>query len=118
MTNETTENFLKVMAEFQWPDPQPVEYRLYYNDDATPKCYSMEDLPGKYIKVDCETFALKPWNVRVVNDRLIFIQPPITVNKLQPNQKSGTFCHVSDVCVVVSKLDTHTVWNKVTHETN
>lgn len=118
MTNQTTENFLKVMAEFKWPDPMIPSYRLYYNDDGSPKCYSMEDMPDKYVEVDAETFAIRPWNVRVINQKLQFIQPAVTVKKLQPNQIIGTCCHVTDVCVVVSKSKTHMVWNTVTHETN
>jgi hypothetical protein len=116
MSNETTDNFLKVMATFEWPDPAPVSYRLYYNDNGTPKCYSMEHMPDKYIEVDAETFALRPWNVRVIGEKLTVIHPPVTVQKLHPNQETGTRCHPLDVCVVVSEQDPHVIWNKITNE--
>jgi hypothetical protein len=118
MSNETTENFLKVMAEFKWPDPVPVSYRLYYNDDGTPKCYAMEDLPGKYIEIDSYTYALSPWNVRVVDEKIHFIEPVVTVKKLKPNENSGTACHPSDVCVVVDQKESHTKWKLTTNETH
>jgi hypothetical protein len=116
MTDQTTENFWKVWSEFKWPDPYVPSYRLYYHDDGSPKCYSMEPLPGKYIDIDSATYALRPWNVRVINDRLEFVQPTVVVKKLQPNQIQGTCCHTQDVCVVVADSQTHSKWNTVTHE--
>jgi hypothetical protein len=116
VSNETTENFWKVWNEFKWPDPVPASYRLYYNDDGTPKCYTMEDMPDKYIEVDAETFARRPWNVRVDNEKLIIIDPVVTVQKLQSNKDLGTPCHPQDVCVIVSKNQSHTLWNKQTNE--
>ena len=68
------------------PEPQPVFYRLYYNDDGTPICYTMEDLSGKYIEVDQETYALADYSVRVVDEKLIKIVPKRTVQKLSPNK--------------------------------
>ncbi len=116
MTNSTTENFIQAWESFQWPEPIVPSYRLYYNNDGTPKCYSMEHMPDKYIEVDAETFAQRPWNVRVIDKKLIFIDPPVTVQKLQPNQTTGIACHPRDVCVVVSEDQSHTKWNKQTNE--
>jgi hypothetical protein len=118
MTNPTTENFLKVMSEFVWPDPVSVNYRLYYNVDGTPICYSMEELPDKYVEVDAETFALRPWNVHVVDGQIQYIQPPVTVQKLQPNKEIGACCHEQDVCVIVLDQQPHTKWKLTTNETN
>jgi hypothetical protein len=118
MTNKTTENFLKVMAEFEWPDPVPVTYRLYYNEDGSPKCYTMESLPGKYIELDRETYVLSPWNVRVINETLHIIPPAITVKKLQPSNTNGTSCHPQDICVVVSADQNHTKWKLSVNETH
>jgi hypothetical protein len=118
MSNKTTENFLQAWNEFVWPEEIAPSYRLYYNDDGTPKCYSMEDQPGKYVDIDAETFALRPWNVRVVEGKFKLVQPPITVQKLQPNQIDGTSCHPQDVCVVVSEQKSHIKWNSITNEIN
>jgi hypothetical protein len=117
MTNETTENFLQVMSTFAWPVPEPVIYKLYYNDNGMPECYSMEDLPGKYIEVDKETYVLAPWNVQVVEGWLHIIQPAIRVKKLCPGAATGTPCHTLDVCVVVTPDQPHTKWNTITNET-
>lgn len=116
MTNQTTENFLQIMSTFTWPDPIPVTYKLYYNDNGTPKCYSMEDLPGKYIEVDRETYVLARWNVQVVEDRLHIIQPAVQVKKLCPGTDTGTPCHTLDVCVVVVTNQPHTKWNTTINE--
>ena len=117
MTNETTENFIKAWSEFKWPDSLAISFRLYYNNDGTPKCYSMEEMPDKYVEVDAETFAQRPWNVRVIDGKITFIQLPVQVQKLQPNTESGTPCDPQDVCVVVSDQQPHIKWNQTTNET-
>lgn len=116
MTNPTTENFLQAWSEFEWPEPVVASYRLYYNNDGTPKCYSMDHMPDKYIEVDAETFAQRPWHVRVVDSKLIFVDPPVAVQKLQINSESGTPCHLQDVCVVVTENQSHIKWKKVINE--
>ena len=116
MTNQTTENFLQVMSTFDWPDPTPATYRLYYDDNGMPKCYSMEDLPGKYILVDKEIYVLARWNVQVVQGQLHIIQPAIQVKKLCPGVATGTPCHTLDVCVVVAPDQPHTIWNTIINE--
>lgn len=118
MTNETTENFWKAWNEFKWPDPVLATYRLYYNDDGSPKCYTMETLPGKYIEVDRETYVLNPWNVRVIDEKLHIIPPAITVKKLQHSGINGVACHPQDVCVVVAPDQTHTKWKLTVNETH
>jgi len=117
MINETTKNFLEVMSTFQWPSPRPIFYRLYYNDDGTPKCYTMEDLPGKYVEVDRETYIANLWNVRVIDGKLQIIPPLMTVKKLRPDKNKGTTCHIQDVCVIVSLNQDHTKWKLATNET-
>jgi hypothetical protein len=113
MTNETTENFWRAWAE-PWPDPEPVFYRLYYNEQGLPVCYTMEDLPGNYIEIDHATYARGLPNVRVVNNKIqVFNQS--TVNKLRPSD-TGTACDPRDVCVVVGVDQDHTKWNIQTYE--
>ena len=116
MTNKTTENFWEAWSGFQWPEPVVPSYRLYYNDNGTPKCYSMDRMPDKYVEVDAETFALQPWNVLVVEGKLTFVQPKIQVQRLSPNQLAGTRCHPQDICVVVQEQQPHIKWNKTINE--
>lgn len=116
MLNETTENFLRVMAEFEWPEPRPISYRLYYNDDGSPKCYTMDNLPGKYIEVDRETYINHTWNVRVADGKLCIVPIKKTVNKLSPCLVDGVACHPSDICVVTNTNQAHTKWNMTAYE--
>ena len=116
MTDQTTENFLQAWSEFAWPEIVTPSYRLYYNNDGTPKCYSMEVMSDKYIEVDAEMFAQRPWNIRVVDGKLVVISPPITVQKLKPSLELGTPCHPQDICVIVLDDQPHTKWNKQINE--
>jgi len=98
-------------------EPSPITYRLYYNDNGTPIIYSMEELPGNYIEVDQQTYVLAPFNVRVVDGKLVHIKPVMTVKKLQPSDR-GTPCDPGDVCVVVGTDQPHKKWTIVNNEIN
>jgi hypothetical protein len=78
----------------------------------------MDDLPGKYIEVDRETYINHTWNVRVVDGKLTIIPIKKTVNKLQPSLEDGITCHPSDICVVIDPNQHHTKWNMTTYEVN
>lgn len=117
MTKETTDNFLAVLTNFDWPEPAPVFYRLYHSEDGLPIVYSMEELPHAFVEVDAQTFQLRDMNVRVQDGKVIFIQPNVVVNKLQPSN-FGTACHPNDVCVVVSLNQPHQKWALTNHEIN
>ena len=93
------------------PEPLPVFWRLYYNDLGQPVCYSMEDLPGNYIDIDAETFALAHANVRVV-DRMLKYITTRTSEKIVPGT-TGTLCHPQSVAVVVTQNGTP--WSKQTY---
>lgn len=114
--NETTQNFLQVWNSHVWQEPHPVFYRLYYNPDGTPVCYTMEDLPGTYIEIDHETYKLSRPNVRVVDKKIKILTQSDTVSKLQPDQNQGVACHPSDVSVVVNETQPHIKWSTVTHD--
>jgi len=98
------------------PDPRPIFYRLYYGDDGSPIIYSMEDLLDNYIEVDQQTYVLAPYNVRVIDGKLVYIKPVITIKKLQPTDVNGTTCDPRDICVVVSIDQPHTKWTIVNNE--
>lgn len=97
------------------PNPQPVSWRLYYNESGEPITYSMEDLPGTYIEVDADTFARTPQNVRVRNGQLIELKS--TVRRLVPGD-TGTPCHPDNVAIVVAETEPHQRWSMKTHEFN
>lgn len=112
----TPEEFWSILHSM--PEPVPVFYRLYYNDDGSPNFYTMEDLPGNFIEVDQETYIHSRMNVKVVDGLLQIIKPTIKINKLAPGQNTGTSCHPHDVCVVVAPDQLHIKWSQVTNETS
>jgi hypothetical protein len=112
----TEEEFWSILRDI--PEPKPVFYRLYYNDDGSPIIYSMEELSGNYIEVDQLTYASAPFNVKVINGKLTYIKPVVTVKKLQPNDSNGTACDPRDVCVVVDTDQTYIKWTMVNNELN
>lgn len=117
MSNETTQNFMEVMHKFEWPDPEPITFRLYYDQQGMPICYTMEDLPGTYIEIDAETYARGHPNVRVVDQHIQVLQQSAVVSKLTPADQ-GTCCHPTDICIVVDQDQPHTKWNTKYYEQN
>ena len=109
----TAEEFWTILHAI--PETIPISYRLYYADDGTPIIYSMEALPGNYIEVDQETYALSPFNVQVINNKLTYIKPVITVKKLQLSA-TGIACDPYDVCIVVDENHPHKKWTIVNNE--
>ena len=91
----------------------PIFYRLYYNEQGQPLCYTMEDLPGNYIEIDQEMFARSPSNIQVHDGKIIEITWQTTA-KLAPTD-TGTPCAPIDVSVVVPESDNHQKWSKLSH---
>jgi len=110
MSKLTAENFWKIWSESAVPTPE-VFYRLYYNDNGSPVCYSMEDLPGNYVDVDINTYLVGSYNIRVVDQKLIHLPTVGAVTKLRPNASTGTACDPQDVCVVVDENTSHVKWS-------
>jgi hypothetical protein len=97
--------------------PVSVFYRLYYNDDGTPICYSMEDLPHNYIELTAEQYHQSPPNVRVINGQMVVIKPPVYIKKLVPGTE-GLACDPRDICVVVREDQPHINWSIKSNEAN
>ena len=109
----TPEEFWDIL--YGMPDPKPVFWRLYHDEEGQPITYSMEDLPGTYIDVDVETYARAPFNVRVRDGKLIELKQAVT--RLSPSD-TGTPCHPDNVAIVVSETEPHQRWSIKTYETN
>jgi hypothetical protein len=100
--------------EMNFPEPPPVFYRLYYNEQGVPLFYSMEDVPGTYIEINAEAFAQAATKVRVRDGELVELNWTTTA-RLE-HSDTGTPCHPQDVSVVVSTDQTHQCWSKQTYE--
>ena len=107
----TDEEFWQALRDM--PEPKPVDYRIYYNEQGELLFYSMEDRPGTYISIDAETFARSATNVVVQDGKLFEIVSTTTV-KLKPGN-TGTPCHPDDVTIVVPDTHEHQRWSKQTH---
>ena len=113
--NESEVNLLKVLAQFKWPESKPVSHRLYYREDGTLICYSMEDLPGNYIEIDPQTYARSPSNILVVNGKLKELDIIGMVTKLKPGT-AGIPCSPQDISIVVDSDQPHVKWSIATNE--
>ena len=110
MSKLTVENFWQIWSESAVSAPA-VFYRLYHNDDGSPVCYTMEDLPGNYVEVDINTYLIGSHNVRVVDQKLVHLPTVGMVTKLRPNLLAGTACDPHDICVVVDENVSHVKWS-------
>ena len=65
-------NFWEVIKHHKGVKPRTkYEYRLYYNEDGSVRCYSSEELDGDYIVVDQSTFAQNRYDVFVRDGKLV-----------------------------------------------
>jgi hypothetical protein len=109
----TEQEFWAILLDV--PEPQPIFYRAYYNSEGLVECYTMEDLPGKYVDVDQATYTASPY-ARVIDGQLKIIKPASTVTKLVPST-TGTSCDSRDVCVVADVKE-HIKWSLKQNETD
>ena len=113
---DTTDNFMEFWKDFQWPDPLPVTYRLYHDDQGMPLFYTMENLPGQYITVDQATYIYGSFGVRVVDGNLIVLPSRSGIKILRVDADEGTICDPRDICVVVSQKQPHVKWRLQDHD--
>lgn len=113
--DESERNLLEGLAMVKWPDPPAQFYRLYYQEDGTPVCYSMEEWPHQYIEVDRDTFWLGDMNVKVIDGAIRYIKIA-NAEKLSPNGQ-GTPCHSLNVAIVVSEDQPNIRWSIRRRET-
>jgi len=96
----TDQEFLDFWKTIEWPESHPVFYRLYHDNNGLPLCYSQEDLPGEYIDITPEQFALHDMSAHVVNGKFVR-RRLIPITKLV-FADSGTLCCIKDVTIVVN----------------
>jgi hypothetical protein len=93
------EIFLQFWKTFKWPEPQPLWFRLYHDEQGKPICYSRHELAGQYLEITPEEFALGRMDVLVCDGKIVYPDPP-PPPKLVPADH-GTPCHPHDVTVIV-----------------
>lgn len=111
--NEIFEEF---WANYKWPEPVELIFRLYYDEAGRPIVYSTEDLPGKYIEVTQEQYSAGNYDILVRNSTIINKPKIIITNKLTPSN-CGTLCHELDVSIVVDKTPGQ-YWNLKHYDNN
>ena len=113
--NETTKNFWEVWNNLEPYQPPVIFWRLYYDDRGFPLFYTQEDKSGNYIDVTPMDCAISSMNVRVVDGKLVKIQPRTRVTKLVP-AAAGTPCDPHDVTIITQGTAQH--WKRKTNETD
>lgn len=108
------DEFLEFWGTVKWPDVIPVYLRLYHDDQGRALFYSQESVPGKYVEVTPEQFALQDLRVRVVGGQLIPRAVP-AAPKLVPSN-TGTACAPNDVSIVVGQQQPNQPWKLKHHD--
>lgn len=102
---------------FEAPKVEPLEFRLYYDDEGKVLFYTCEKPEGKYLVIDSSTFAQARHDLRVIDGKLSSVNPRAIISKLIPDS-TGEKCSLEDVSIVVD--DTYsgstTNWKLTVHE--
>jgi len=75
------------------------EYRLYYNDDGTPREYARQELEGNYIVINKQVFNEKRYDVYVKDGKLINPNRITQYRKLVPRDE-GTETLADDITII------------------
>lgn len=87
---------------FEWKPfvPEPLEFRLYFDDNGKVVCYTTEKPEGNYIVVERQIYLEARTDIRVVNGEIIKSQQGAVITKLVPSN-SGIRCATHDVNIIV-----------------
>lgn len=95
MTDDTEE------LSWEYFPPEPIEFRLYYDDKGSIITYTCEKIPGNYIVIDATVFAEGRPDLIVVDGKLVKPSTEIFLTILSKSD-SGIKCASEDVTVLVS----------------
>jgi hypothetical protein len=95
MTDDSQLHFWEVNA------PEPVEFRLYYDDKGSIITYTCEKLPGNYLVIDAQVFAESRPDLTVVDGKLVRLVPEVFLSLLTKSDL-GTKCASEDLSILVS----------------
>ena len=74
------------------------EHRLYYDQDGTPICYSMQELEHDYIVVTPEQFATARYDVKVIDKKIVYPSRG-TIRRKLVKSDMGWLTDNEDICL-------------------
>lgn len=88
-------------------------YRLYYNQDGTPRFYSMEDVAGDYILVDRPTFESGRYDITVKDGKIQNLSQPVSRRYVIVNEPTETSisCDLYDITLITTTESEHIFWD-------
>ena len=97
--------------------PEPVEFRLYYDDKGSIITYTCEKPPGNYLVIDAQTFSECRPDLTVVDGKLVKLVSEVFLSLLAKSD-IGTKCASEDVSILVSAdyAGNTTQWELKRHE--
>ena len=95
------EIFKEFWQNYVWPEPKPVLFRVYHDEQGRIIEYSHDDHAGAYIDVDPQVFHFRDHTAKVIDGQLVPAAEP-GPPRLVPSHH-GTPCHPLDVTVVCSE---------------
>jgi hypothetical protein len=88
-------------------------FRLYYNDDGTPKYYSMEELEGNFIFIERSVFESSRYDIVVINGKIKSLSENIIskYHLVTEQSKSTVMCDSEDISIIVDKTQSYKLWD-------
>lgn len=89
------------------------KFRLYYNDDGTPKFYSMEELDGNYIEIDQSVFEASRYDIVVINGKIKSLSENVISKYHLVNDISKTTvtCDSEDITLLTDSTESYKLWD-------
>jgi hypothetical protein len=95
---------------------QPVEFRLYYNDDGSVRFYTCDKPEGNYIIIDNQTFSEMRMDIRVVDGKISKVIPGMIIQKLKPDSEGQSTAQLDISIIVGDDYPEKQKWKLHTHE--
>lgn len=87
---------------FEEAKPEPIEFRVYYDDKGKVSFYTCEKPEGNYLIIDRQTFVEARPDMKVIDGKLVRDLPGTIIQKLIPSIK-GISCAEGDISIVVDE---------------
>jgi hypothetical protein len=86
--------------------PDPIEFRLYYDENGRVLFYTCDKPEGNYIVIDQQTYVESRYDWVVKEGKLTKLVPGIVITKLKPSTE-GIDCVFDDVSILVDSKYTN-----------